>query len=176
MVSSLLDKETDAMKNHSNIVLPTRAGERPRTGELPHLQLSDQSPRPIYERMAQWGLVEIPEETPMVRHRPTMISVPTTRALWLDESVPASENAFMPPRGSREFAHLHADGSWHLVVDESLVSTILDAGWGERHPWYDQGVLEVMVYAPRDEQELRIVQQLVVASIEHASNTTLHSA
>ena len=164
------------MTNHSNIVLPARAGARPKTGEIPHLQLSDQSPKPIYERMARWGLVEVPEEVPIVRHRPTMISVPSTRALWLDESVPAAANAFMPPPGSREFAHLHADGSWHLVVDEALVGTILDARWGERHPWYHRGVLEVMVYAPRDGQELRIVQQLVVASIEHASNTTLHSA
>lgn len=164
------------MTNDSNIVLPTRAGQRPETGELPHLQLTDQSPRPIYERMARWGLVEVPEELGFVRHRPTMISVPTTKALWLDESVPAAENAFMPPPGSREFAHLHADGSWHLVVDEALVKTILDTGWGERHPWYDRGVLEVMVYAPRNEQELEIVQQLVIASIEHASNRKLNSA
>ena len=161
------------MTIRKKIVLPARVGERPETGEIPHLQRTDQSPRPIYDRMAQWGLVEIPEEVGFVQHKPTMISVPTTRALWLDDAVPAAENAFMPPPGSREFAHLHADGSWHLVVDEALVQTILDAGWGERHPWYDRGVLEVLVYAPRNEEELEIVQQLVVASIEHASNGKL---
>lgn len=62
------------------------------------------------------------------------------------------------------------DGSWHLVVGEELVETILDADRGERHPWYERGVLEVLVYAPRDEVERRVVQQLVLASIEHASN------
>ena len=66
--------------------------------------------------------------------------------------------------------------SWHLVVDESLVNTIVDAAWGERHPWYDRGVLEVLVYAPRNDEEMLVVQQLVVASIEHASQTELNAA
>jgi len=104
-----------------------------------------------------------------------MISVPTSEALWLDESVRAARSAFMPPPGSREFAHLHADGSWHLVVSKELVEAILDAGWGERHPWYDRGVLEVLVYAPRDEAEMSVVQKLVLASIEYASNTHLNA-
>lgn len=156
--------------------IPRRVGERPATGsQPPHLQFSDQSPRPIYQQMAQWSLVELPAKVPFVRHHPTMISVPTSEALWLDESVRARKNAFMPPPGSREFAHLHADGSWHLVVAEPLVQAILDARWGERHPWYDRGVLEVLVYAPRDEAEIDVVQQLVRASIEHASNKSLNA-
>ena len=157
--------------------LPRRIGKRPVTGKRPpQLQFSDQSPRKIYESMAQWALVELPARIPFVRQHPTMISVPTSQALWLDESKPAAKNAFMPPPGSREFAHLHADGSWHLVVGEDLVDEILGAGWGERHPWYDRGVLEVLVYAPRNEAELRIVERLVIASIEHASNEVLDPA
>lgn len=95
--------------------------------------------------------------------------MPTSRALWLDENVDANPLAFMPPPGSREFAHLHADGSWHLVVDEELVQQIVDAAWGERHPWYDRGVLEVLVYAPRDHEEAEIVKSLIKASVEYAS-------
>ena len=37
------------------------------------------------------------------------------------------------------------------------------------------GVLEVLVYAPRDEAEMRVVQKLVLASIEYASNTPLNA-
>ena len=161
------------MTMHKKIKLPTRKGQRPETGEIPHLQHTDQSPRDIYDRMARWGLDQIPKELNYVLQRPTAISVPTTKALWLDDAVPARKDAFMPPPGSREFAHLHADGSWHLVVDEEVVQSILDARWGERHPWYHKGVLEVMVYAPRDDEELEIVKQLVIASIEHASNKEL---
>lgn len=157
--------------------IPRREGKRPKTGaQLPHLQFSDISPRAIYRRMVQWAFADLPERFPFIRHHPTLISVPTSEALWLDESVPARPTAFMPPPGSREFAHLHADGSWHLVVDEHLVNEILKAGWGERHPWYDRGVLEVLVYAPRNEAEIQVVQALVLASIEHASRITLNAA
>jgi hypothetical protein len=158
-------------------MLTKRLGEPPITGEQPpHLQFSDQSPRSLYEKMAQWALVDLPAQIPFIRKHPTLISIPTSQALWLDESKPAGRDAFMPPHGSREFAHLHADGSWHLVVSEDMVELILEAGWGERHPWYDRGVLEVMVYAPRNEEELKIVKQLVMGSIEHAANESLDAS
>lgn len=154
--------------------LTKRQGERPQTGDQPpHLQFTEQSSREIYDLMAQWALVDIPAGTPALREEPTRISVPSSRALWLDESIDAQDNAFMPPLGSREFAHLHADGSWHLVVDDTLVNDIVDASWGERHPWYDRGVLEVLVYAPRDLEEMVVVQKLVTASIAYASKQKL---
>ena len=154
--------------------IPKRQGERPQTGEQPpHLQFTEQSPREIYDQMAQWALVDIPAGIPELSEQPTRISVPTSRALWLDDSIDAPAKAFMPPAGSREFAHLHADGSWHLVVDDDLVRHIAEQSWGERHPWYDRGVLEVLVYAPRDLDEMAIVQQLVAASIAYASNQQL---
>ncbi len=148
--------------------VPKRQGERPQTGDQPpHLQFTEQSPREIYEQMAQWALVDIPAAIPALSEEPTRISVPT------DESVAAPAKAFMPPAGSREFAHLHADGSWHLVVDDDLVRHVDEQSWGERHPWYDRGILEVLVYAPRDLGEMAIVQQLVAASIAYASNQQL---
>ncbi len=154
--------------------IPKRLGERPQTGDQPpHLQFTEQSPREIYEQMAQWALVDIPAGMPELSEQPTRISVPTSRALWLDGSIDAPAKAFMPPVGSREFAHLHADGSWHLVVDDDLVRHIDEQSWGERHPWYDRGVLEVLVYAPRNLDEMTIVQQLVAASIAYASNQRL---
>ena len=157
--------------------LTTRIGQPPITGDQPpHLQFSDQSPRDIFEKMEKWALVDLPDQIPFIRQHPTLISVPTSKALWLDESRPAVKDAFMPPAYSREFAHLHADGSWHLVVGKDTVEEILKAGWGERHPWYDRGVLEVMVYAPRNETELKTVKQLVRTSIEHASNESLDAS
>jgi len=157
--------------------IPKRVGDKPVTGsQPPHLQFSDQSPKQLFDKMAQWALYDLPKLVPFIRKHPTMISVPSSQALWLDESKLAVKDAFMPPSGSREFAHLHADGSWHLVVDVNTVEEIINTGWGERHPWYNQGVLEVMVYAPRTEEELSIVKQLVKTSIEHASNEILDIA
>ena len=93
--------------------LPHRDGTPPETGKQPpQLQFSDTSPRDVYARMAAWFFAAFAE----TREAPTRISVPTTRALWLDEGVDAAPHAFMPPAGSREFAHLHEDGSFHLVL------------------------------------------------------------
>ncbi len=154
--------------------IPTRRGKRPLTGSIPpHLQLSDHSPEEIHNHMANWALGALPATTPELREEPTHISVPSSRALWLDEDVDANPRAFMPPPGSREFAHLHADGSWHLVVDDDLVQKIVNANLGERHPWYHRGVLEVLVYAPRDHEVAEIVKTLIKASVDHASNGTV---
>jgi hypothetical protein len=154
--------------------IPKRIGDKPVTGsQPPHLQFSEQSPEDVFEKMQQWALFDLPNSVPFIRKHPTLISVPSSQALWLDESKQAEKDVFMPPSGSREFAHLHADGSWHLVVAENTVDEIINADWGERHPWYDRGVLEVLVFAPRNEDELSIVKQLVKTSIEHASNEML---
>ena len=150
--------------------LERRKGDRPVTGSaLPHLQLSDRSPEDVHGHMSDWALHAMPAATREVREEPTRISVPSTRALWLDESVDANPAGFMPPSGSREFAHLHADGSWHILVDETLVLEIVGKGWGERHPWHDRGVLEVMVYAPRDLEEAETTKALVLESVRYAS-------
>lgn len=149
------------------LMLPIREGTKPLTGDRPpHLQYSQQSPAEVHEKLADWlfskTLVGCREE-------PTLISVPTSRALWLDESIPAPASAFMPPPGSREFAHLHADGSMHLTLAPQDEKEILRSGWGEMHPWRDRGVNEMLIYAPRSLVEVPIVMSIVEASLAHAS-------
>lgn len=60
--------------------------------------------------------------------------------MWLQEDVPASTEVFMPPLGSREFAHTHKDGSLYLILASEDEKAVLRAGWGELHPWYYKGV------------------------------------
>jgi hypothetical protein len=77
-----------------------------------------------------------------------------------------SSDAFMV---GREFAHLHppSDGSLHLVLAPAIVDAVIDNGWAERHPLAGRyGLLAniVMVYGPRDEEEVQIVADLVRAS------------
>lgn len=50
----------------------------------------------MYENLAVWAFSEFSD----VLEEPTRISVPTTRRLWIDESVDiAHDDAFMPPAG-----------------------------------------------------------------------------
>ena len=75
----------------------------------------------------------------------------------------------MPPANSREFCHLHADGSFHTVVDVAVEDEILQKQWGVRHMYYDRGVKEMLVYAPRDSDELIIAKRIITESYKYAS-------
>lgn len=151
--------------------LPAREGVRPRTGDaLPHLQLSDKSPDSIRESLKTWVLAELPD----VYEDDTRISVRTTRAWMLGEGVPVvHDDAFMPPAGGREFAHVHLDGSMHLCVSESAIQEIVTKAWGEPHPLKDQGVNEVLFYAPRNEAELEFARLAVREAYYHATRRSV---
>lgn len=153
----------------SSFNLSQRSGEPPVTGKQPpQLQFSDQSPQHVYGKMAEWFFSTF-EYT---REEPTRISVPTSRALWLDETIDASPCAFMPPPGSREFAHLHEDGSFHLVMAQEDENEVISKGWGLHHPWKDRGVNEILVYAPRNEAEIEILKPVISASYRFATLET----
>lgn len=149
-----------------SFTLAQRTGNQPKTGlQPPQLQFSDTSPREVYEKVAEWFFSSFPH----TREEPTRISVPTSRALWLDEDITAPAAAFMPPPGSREFAHLHADGSFHLVMAEPDENEVIEKGWGLPHPWKDRGVNEILVFAPRNNEEIEILKPVITASYRFAT-------
>ena len=147
--------------------LPPRRGERPVTGHtIPHLQHTQKSPNSIREALKAWALCTLPD----VREEDTRVSIHSTRAFWLAEEVEARRaDAFMPPAGGREFAHLHADGSLHLCVSDEAVQEIASSGWGEPHPLRDRGVNEVLFYAPRDAAELDFAKRALGESYRYAT-------
>jgi hypothetical protein len=155
----------------SDFAMPEREGPRPKTGDhVPHLQLSDTSPPEFVDELMVWAINRLPD----VREEPTRISVSTTRALWLDESVSvAHDDAFMPPAGGREFAHVHADGSMHLCVSDEAVSELVEKCWGEPHPMKNEGVNEVLCYAPRTRQEIEVVKRALIESYRYATGRKL---
>ena len=157
----------------SGFVMPERVGPRPKTGDhVPHLQLSDKSPPEFVDELMAWAVEHFDD----VREEPTRISVSTTRALWLDESVTAAhDDAFMPPAGGREFAHVHADGSMHLCMSDEAVAQLVEKSWGEPHPMKDQGVNEVLCYAPRDREEVEIVKLALIESYRYATGRKAQS-
>lgn len=157
----------------TTFTLPVRVGERPKTGDaIPHLQHSDKSPDAIREALKSWAL----ETLPKVREEATRISVSTTRAFWLDEGVAAAHpDCFMPPPGGREFAHLHLDGSLHLCMSDAAVQELVDKAWGEPHPLKNQGVNEVLLYAPRNEEDLEVAKLVLAESHAYATGERVES-
>ena len=144
--------------------LSARAGDRPRTTPTnPHTQL-DQQPTDLrwVDELAQRVFA-----LPGVVEQPSGISVPGARALVLEPGEPTG-----PPEAfliDREFAHLHPapDHSLHAMLPRETVAEAVEAGWAEPHPVALRGLIPptaVMLYAPRDEAELDVIERLVRAS------------
>ena len=151
------------------VAVPARPGPRPRTTSpgIPHHQLDQQ---PTNGAVGD-GLAARLFGLPGVEERPSGISVPGARALWL------AADAARGPREAffvdREFAHLHPapDVSLHVTLPTPEAEAVIAAGWGEWHPYVQSGLLPrtvVMLYAPRDAAEAGIVEQLVRRSWQFA--------
>jgi hypothetical protein len=143
-------------------LLPLRIGPRPHTTApgIPHQQL-DQQPEDLEVRhmlaAAVFALPDVVEEA-------SGISVAGARALVNERSDSANcPAAFLI---GREFAHLHPwpDLSLHLTLPTDEAEAVIEAGWGEWHPWVPAGRLPptvVMIYAPRTGMEATVIESLV---------------
>ena len=70
-----------------------------------------------------------------------------------------------------EFAHLHPDGNLHLTLPLELGDEVVVQGWGEVHIDAETrrgSPIFMMVYAPRDDDELEAVWRIVRSSYEFA--------
>ncbi|MFF0869944.1 luciferase family protein [Nonomuraea sp. NPDC003560] len=151
--------------------LPTRAGDRPRTGpSVPHVQLSQNSPGEIREQLAQWMSTRLPG----TEIRPSEVSEPGSLAFFLhQDAVPPQGAVLLPPRLVAEFAHVHVDGSLHMALSQEDQQELIAKGWGERHPLYSPTINVVMLYGPRSPQELETARSVVAASYRYATGRTL---
>jgi hypothetical protein len=139
-----------------------RTGPRPETTPSnPHTQVTQNAPPELQERVFTFA-----SALPGVVVGPSAVSVPGARAFHLPDSAQHAPEAFMV---GREFAHLHppSDGSLHMAIPPDVVDRVIENGWAERHPLAGRRGLPgtiVMVYGPRDEDELAVVEDLVRAS------------
>jgi phospholipase/carboxylesterase len=139
-----------------------RTGPRPETTPTnPHTQLTQNAPPDLQERVFAFA-----SSLPDVAVGPSAVSVPGARAFHLPSTSQDAREAFMV---EREFAHLHppSDGSLHMTLPPEVVDGAIENGWAERHPLagrFGMPANIVMVYGPRDEDELQVVEDLVRAS------------
>ncbi|MCP2342792.1 luciferase domain-containing protein [Actinomadura rupiterrae] len=141
---------------------PRRTGTRPATTgrEIPHDQLDQFSPPEI-----RAALVAEAEALPGVFTGPSQVSEPSSLALRLHRPDGPWEAFLHPSRD--EFGHIHRAGFLHLTVPLPLVPALIENGWAERHPislrpeWPDT---IVMLYAPRDQDELAVATAVLRAA------------
>jgi len=149
--------------------LPRRATPRPETFKgMPHSQIGIE-PDPAIDRELRRRAYALPG----VLDRPSVISVPGARALWLADDV-----ELLRPESilrGREFAHIHPDGSLHATLSPERAQEAIETGWAEPHPIAEPLGLPglVMLYTPRSPQELDIVVDLVVDSYNFVTGRSI---
>jgi len=101
---------------------------------------------------------------PDVVERPTVVSVPGARGLWLTEGAPIARPEAIV--AGRELSHIHPDGSMHLALPAARAREAVASGWAEPHPMASVLGLDglVLVYTPRTKPELDVLWSLLVES------------
>jgi hypothetical protein len=162
-----MDDQMTELENAPGSHLPDRRGNRPQTSpRTPHVQLDQFGPEPVHAEL--WRRMT---ELPHTVSGPSLVSVPSSRALQLvPDHARGPAHAFMI---GNEFAHFHGDGSGslHLTLPLDLADRVTAAGWGELHPMARLGVAPhtfLMVFGPRDNDELEVVWGLVLTSYHFA--------
>lgn len=148
-------------------VLPRRHGDRPEVSwRIPQQQTSQNAPTGLQEELFARATALAGTQT-----GPSRISVPGARGFTLDAPAGPAE-AFLVPQVA-EFAHLHPayDGSLHLALPAAQAADLVAKGWGTPHPWAGTRLTPgfVMVFGPRDADELEIVAGVLSASHDYAS-------
>ena len=155
-----------------DLALPARVGARPRTRmALPHMQLDQWPPAEIAQQ-----LVDLALSIPGTRAKQSRMAFPSSLALCLrDDFADGPPDAFID---NHEFCLLHSlpGASIHLTLPREVRDSVIQLGWAEQHPGARAGIIPqtvVMLYAPRDSEELRIAFQLICASSRLAKGASL---
>ena len=146
--------------------LPERLGPRTQTsGIVPHVQIGVEAVTVVNDELYRRAF-----SLPGVEDRPTIVSLPGARGMWLsDDYALANPEAIV---NGREFAHIHPDGSLHAPLPYERALEVAEKGWGERHPWADEregwdGF--VMIYTPLTQDHLDVVKQLLEGSYQYVT-------
>jgi hypothetical protein len=149
-------------------MLSARKGTRPvTTKSLPHAQVTQHGPDDIVDRLHAFCFA-----LPGIENKPSGIAPLGSRALILEDSYAFNPRAFMV---GREFAHIHShpdNGSMHLQLPAEDAVELIAKGWGEDHYLVSIGHLPkglVLVFSPRNEEELVVLQTIVERSYQYAT-------
>ncbi len=150
--------------------LPVRDGPRRQTTRsVPHVQL-DAQPVPEVDAELRRRAVLLPG----VEDRASVRSLPGARSLWLASDVELARAEVLD--GTREFAHIHPDGSLHVWLPVDRAVEVDRTKWGELHPWVDRegfwdGV--AMVYTPETNAELDVTMRIIVDAYNYVTGADL---
>ena len=164
---------TAAETSTAGSALPQRDGpRRETTGDVPHVQLDAAPVAEVDAELRRRAFL-----LPGVEDLPSDRSLPGARGLaFTGELELARPDAIS---GSREFAHIHPDGSLHVWLPVARALEVDRTEWGEIHPWVGRrdtwdGV--VMVYTPESLDELEVTIQIIVDAYNFVTGASVEPA
>jgi len=150
--------------------LPQRTGSRTQTsGTVPHVQIGVELVPAVNDELYRLAFA-----LPDVENKPTIVSLPGARGLWLSDEVTLVHPEVIV--SGREFAHIHPDGSLHAPLPVERALEAVEKGWAEMHPWADQrdgweGF--VMLFTPQSIDELDVIFQLILDSYNFVTGRSI---
>ncbi|KAF8556213.1 hypothetical protein OG21DRAFT_1506837 [Imleria badia] len=109
-----------------------------------------------------------------------LVSVVPSRFERIHPALVINESLITPhapaKKARREICHIHRhkDFSLHAMMSPQDCKTVIEKGWGERHPLSGSHVLPkefMLLYAPRDDDELAMIARCMCAAIGYMANT-----
>ncbi|EIN10490.1 hypothetical protein PUNSTDRAFT_43384 [Punctularia strigosozonata HHB-11173 SS5] len=145
--------------------IPPRRGGRPqmRARPLPHRQIVDELSSDIKEQIL--ALTErVHEDYPRITLvRPSRAGGETSVAIYANPDLPTLNKA---PADALQCEIAHAppeDGAFHVLLSPADAVQVIRAYWGEQFAIPDLSPGYILVYAPRDGEELEIVGSILRA-------------
>ena len=149
--------------------LPSRAGPRPTIGvhPVPHRQLDQLPGAGMNRKIALIFDAQVSRRSDLLRYELSFFEK-RNQAVFLRDPAGGHADA---KASHGEIAHVHpSDGSMHMIFGAADARRVIEAGWGECHPLAGRrGLPEsyILVYPPRDENELEMTQHLLDAAVSH---------
>ncbi|KAM0435159.1 hypothetical protein ACHAPT_003249 [Fusarium lateritium] len=146
--------------------VPLRRSPRPGVGSwtVPSRQLTDLADEQLKKRYHEF-LESLVSSSPSQLKIATSFAEARGPALFIASDGPLHPVAWW---ARKEVAHMHgSDGSLHLNLAPKDAKLVLERGWGQRHPLSGRMLYTglVMIYAPRGEEELEVVERITKASV-----------
>ncbi|KAF4446400.1 hypothetical protein F53441_9968 [Fusarium austroafricanum] len=146
--------------------VPVREEPRPIIGKwtAPSRQLTDLATKSMIERYQSF-LSSLASESPSKLKIATSLGERHGPALFIVSENPSHPTVKLT-RG--EIGHMHgSDGSMHVVLAPKDAKLVIERGWGQRHPLSGTVLYlgNVMVYAPRSEDEFETVKRIMKAGV-----------
>ncbi|KAL5361056.1 hypothetical protein BJX96DRAFT_80342 [Aspergillus floccosus] len=166
----------------SDDTVAARKRDRPVVGPhiAPHRQLTDFAGDDIKEKLIQRFNDLASRNSHLVKLKPSNLEM-HAEAIFLVDGL--ENNAPVAAQVQGETAHIHRlkDSSLHVILSPADCKKLFDAGWAQRHGLsgtHVPGLLTagkplslpaeyVLVYAPRTNEELDFVMEIVTASVKY---------